>query len=465
MPENGGSMKVLVLNGSPKGDLSVTMQYVKFIEKKYPANEYEYINISQRINRIEEDPDYFSEITGKVSASDLVVWSVPLYVMLVPSQYKRFIELIWERGIEGVFRGKYAVVITTSIHFFDNTAHNYMRGICDDLGMVFAGAFSPDMYDIMQQDGREKLLNFAASCFSIVERKIVTPKAFEMPGYDMPLYEPSGNQVKTSAEGKRVLILSDRKYINDNMGNMITRLASTFEGDVRVMCLTDVDIKGGCLGCCECGLDYRCVYTGKDGFIEFYNSEIVTSDIIVIAGNIKDRYLSAKCKQMFDRPFFNTHTPTLRGKQVAFLLSGPLRQIANLREILQAFAEWQKANLAGIVTDEQDSAMTDRLIDSLAARAMEFARGNYVMPPTFLGVGGMKIFRDDIWGRLRFVFQADHRFYEENGYYDFPQNDTKSIEINEKMIALTNNPDMRENVRKMIKTEMVKPMKHIVETK
>ncbi len=77
----------------------------------------------------------------------------------------------------------------------------------------------------------------------------------------------------------------------------------------------------------------------------------------------------------------------------------------------------------------------------------------------------MKIFRDDIWGRLRFVFQADHKYYEENGIYDFPQDDQKSIEINEKMIALTNNPDMRENVRKMIKTEMVKPMKYIVDNK
>ena len=49
--------------------------------------------------------------------------------------------------------------------------------------------------------------------------------------------------------------------------------------------------------------------------------------------------------------------------------------------------------------------------------------------------------------------------------YDFPHDDQKTIEINKNMIKLTSNPDMRENVRKMIKVEMVKPMKHIVETK
>ena len=458
-------MKIVVLNGSPKGDLSITMQYVKFMEKKYTQNEFEYINISKQINRIEDDPDLFGDISAKISEAELVIWSTPLYVMLVPSQYKRFIELIWERGAENVFRGKYAAVITTSIHFFDNTAHNYMRGICDDLGMNFAGAFSPDMYDIMQNEGRENLLQFAESCFNNVQRKSASSKAFDMPDYCMPAYEPAGDPVKTSTKGKRVLILSDRRYINDNMGNMITRLTSAFEGGVRVMSLSDVEIRGGCLGCCECGLDYKCVYTGSDGFIDFYKNEIVTSDIIVMAGNIKDRYLSAKWKQMFDRSFFNTHTPTIQGKQVAFLLSGPLRSIANLREILSAYCEWQKANLADIVTDEQESAITDALIDSLAVKLVEYAEKGYVKPGTFLGHGGNKIFRDDIWGRLRFVFQADHKFYEENGYYDFPQDDKKTIDINEKMIAMTNNPDMREKFRKMIKTEMVKPIKHIVDTK
>lgn len=458
-------MKITVLNGSPKGDLSITMQYVKFIEKKFPDHEYEYINVSQRINKIEDDPDLFGDISARIASSDLILWSVPLYFCLVPSQYKRFIELIWERSSENVFRGKYAAVITTSIHFFDNTAHNYMHGICDDLGMNFAGAFSPDMYDIMQEEGRGKLISFASACFSIAERKIPTPKVFDMPDYSMPVYEPGNVQARTSTAGKRVLILSDRKYINDNMSNMLTRMASAFDGDVRVMSLSDVDVKGGCLGCCECGFDYKCVYTGKDGYIDFYKKEILTSDIIIMAGEIKDRYLSAKWKQMFDRSFFNTHTPTLMGKQIAFLVSGPLRSIANLREIMQTITEYNRANLAEIVTDEQDSATTDALIDALASRLVDLAKEGYVQPQTFLGYGGTKVFRDDVWGRLRFVFQADHKFFQENGFYDFPQDDKKTIDINEKMMALTANPEMKENIRKMIKSEMVKPIKAIVDAK
>jgi len=33
-------MKITVLNGSPKGDLSVTLQYVNFIQKKFPHHEF-----------------------------------------------------------------------------------------------------------------------------------------------------------------------------------------------------------------------------------------------------------------------------------------------------------------------------------------------------------------------------------------------------------------------------------------
>lgn len=458
-------MKILVLNGSPKGDLSVTMQYVKFIQKKIPSHDFDFINVAQNIVSIEKDEKFFNEIIEKVKESNIILWATPLYVCLVPSQYKRFIELIWERGADGAFSGKYGAVITTSIHFFDNSAHNYMRAICEDLNMNFAGSFSPDMYDIMNKDGRDKLIAFGKKIFYIAQNNMVTSKAFVKPVYEIKSYSFTLPVKKKDFGNKKVLVLTDREYKGDNLSAMIDRFITNVDGSVELASLSDIDIKGGCLGCCQCGFDYRCVYTGKDEFIDFYNNKLRSADIIIFAGEIKDRYLSAKWKQMFDRAFFNTHTPTLGGKQFGILLSGPFSFMANLREILLAYFQWQGANLIDIVSDEYDSETIDRLIDNLAQNLLWSAGEGYVEPPTFLGVGGRKIFRDDIWGRLRFVFQADHKYYEENGFYDFPQDDQKTIEINKKMIELTSNPEMRENVRKMIKTEMVKPMKHIVETK
>ena len=97
-------MKITVLNGSPKGNLSVTMQYVNFIQKKFPHHELKILNIASQIKKIEKDTEAFQEIMDEVRSSEGVLWAFPLYVFLVSSQYKRFIELLWERKAGGCFQ-------------------------------------------------------------------------------------------------------------------------------------------------------------------------------------------------------------------------------------------------------------------------------------------------------------------------------------------------------------------------
>jgi multimeric flavodoxin WrbA len=65
------------------------------------------------------------------------------------------------------------------------------------------------------------------------------------------------------------------------------------------------------------------------------------ADVIVFAGAIQDRYLSSRWKMFFDRSFFNNHSPYLVDKQIAFVISGPLGQISNLRQILEEYVELQ----------------------------------------------------------------------------------------------------------------------------
>jgi len=60
--------------------------------------------------------------------------------------------------------------------------------------------------------------------------------------------------------------------------------------------------------------------------------QVRTADVIVFAGTVADRQLSWKWRQFFDRSFFNTHTPSLAGKQIAFLVAGPLSQLPDMRE-------------------------------------------------------------------------------------------------------------------------------------
>jgi hypothetical protein len=224
-----------------------------------------------------------------------------------------------------------------------------------------------------------------------------------------------------------------------------------------------VDIKGGCLGCCRCGPEYNCTYTGKDGFIDFYNNVVRSADIVVFAGHLLAGQLSWKWRQFFDRSFFNTHTPSLVGKQFCFVVSGPLTQLPDVPVVYQAWAELQHANLVGFVSDESSNACAiDDGLDGLAAAAADAARASYVAPQSFLGVGGMKVFRDEIWGGLRVVFQADHKAYRRMGFYDFPQKRVGRRILVGLAMLIMKIPPIRRKFADMIKPNMTSRLTRVV---
>lgn len=456
-------MDIMVLNGSPKGKISVTMQYVNFIQKKFPQHKLKIINISQKIPKIEKDTKLFHEIIDEIKLSDGVLWAFPLYYFLVHSNYKRFIELISENHVEGAFENKFSAVLTTSIHFFDHTAHNYMNAICDDLNMKHAGSFSADMYDLVIEKERQRLILFAEDFFEAIENKIVTSRTYKPLSYSDFEYIPGDGRDKIDIGNKKVTVITDSDDTNTNLGRMIEHFKKSFSTEIQVFNLNNLNIKGACLGCCQCGLENICVYQGQDEYIDFYNSKVKTSDILIFAGNIKDRYLSSKWKLFFDRSFFNGHTPSLTGKQMGYILSGPLSQIPNLRQILESYTGFQKANLADIITDEhEDSGQIDSLLENFSKRLVQLSEKNYIKPSNFLVMGGTKIFRDDIWGRLRFVFQADHGFYKNHGMYDFPQRDYRTRARNATMMLLTKIPAVKKVFIKRLKGEMIKPHQKIL---
>ena len=423
-------MKILVLGGSPKGETSVTMQYVRWIGENLPGHEVETIQIASRIGVLEKDGEALGAVLEKIRGADALLWAFPLYVFTVCSQYKRFIELIWERGAEGAFAGKYAASLSTSIHFFDTTAHQYIREVSEDLGMAFTGSFSPRMNDLQDGECRKQLIVFAESLAEAAKAKLPIPRwSAPLPEREAPLasaYESAGTAAKASdgaAKGKKILVLVD--YPELAIGAMARRFAGAAAAsgsEVEILALEDMGIRGGCLGCLKCGQANHCAYEGKDGFIEAFRSKVQTADLLVFAGTTRDRALSARWKAFLDRGFFNTHQRVLRGKQFLYLVSGPLSRLDNLRQTLQAYVEWQGGNLVDFVSDEvRTGPELDALVDAAALRSAAALDSGEMKPATFLGVGGMKIFRDDIYGELRIVFKGDYRAYKRDGTYDFPQ--------------------------------------------
>ena len=456
-------MKIIVLNGSPKGEDSITLQYVAYIRKHFPLYDFRIFHVSQLIKKMERDLEAFQEVINEVRSADGVLWSFGLWVLCIPAQYMRFIELISERGMEDAFENKYAAVMTTSIHFYDHTAHNYMRAVCEDLKMKFVDAISLDIIDMMKAERRREITIFTEGFFKVIREHAVTSRLFNPLTFSDFVYQPTEPKTRVDPETKKVLVLTDANDIHTNLGKMIARFKQSFAGEIDVIDLNDIDIRGACMGCMRCGYDYTCTY--KDGFADFYNQRVRSVDIIVFAGTVKGRYLSSTWKTFYDRAYFWNHTPSLSGKQLGYIISGPLRQNANLIQILEASSTArQSANHVDIITDEcENSAEIDALLQSFAQRLVAFAEKGYLKPQNFLAVGGHKVFRDDIWGRLRPLWQADYRYFKQHGLFDFPHKDIKIRVLSPILMLLTRIPVVRRKYYANVKTFPAGRLKKLVE--
>ena len=114
-------MKILVINGSPKGEYSITLQTVRYLEQQFPGQQFTVLHAGQRIKALEQD---FSSAIEAVKQSDLLLFCYPVYTFLAPSQLHRFLELLKNSGLD--LSRKYAAQLSTSKHFYDITAHRYV---------------------------------------------------------------------------------------------------------------------------------------------------------------------------------------------------------------------------------------------------------------------------------------------------------------------------------------------------
>lgn len=445
-------MKIVVINGSPKGDSSVTIHSVKFLQKKFPEHEFHILHIAKRIKGIERRRQTFDGIIDEIEAADGVLWAFPLYILMVPARLKRFIELIYEHSAEAAFKGKYTAALSTSVHFNDHIAHRYIQGICDDLDMKFVASFSADMMDLINENEQKRLIQFGKVFLSAIQHQYPTIKRYRPLDWNEFDYKPGKNVPSIDASNKRVLVISDARSDDNNLQKMADSFCASFASKVETINLRDLKIVSSCIGCLQCGYDNDCAFDESDDFNCFYREKVLQADVLIFAGTMTDRFLSCLWKTYFDRTFFMGHFPSLIGVQLGVIISGPLTENENLRDFFEGYSGWQQANILGFVSDEiGDSEEIDTQLQELARRGIEFANMGYVQPQTFLGVGAHKVFRDEIWGRLRTVFQADHRGYKEQGWYDFPMWDAPTHMMAAMGTLGMNIPRVREQIQEMLK--------------
>ena len=443
-------MNILVLNGSPKGKYSITLQTVLYLEKLHPAHEFEVLNVGQTIKSIEKD---FSAAAAMVEKADLLLFSYPVYTFIAPCQLHRFVELLKAANLD--LTGKFATQITTSKHFYDVTAHRYIQDNCMDLGLKFIRGLSADMDDLLTQKGQKEAADFFRYVLWCMKRNHFEP--IPAPA-SMPVHAPvTVPRVKPMEKKGDVVIVTDCAEEDTQLSAMIARFQARFPRKTRIVNLREYPFKGGCLGCFNCAISGKCIY--KDGFDDYLRNTIQTAQSIVYDFSIKDHSMGALFKMYDDRQFCNGHRTVTIGMPMGYLISGNYSNEFNLQMIVEARAQVGGNFLAGVATDESDP---DTQIDRLAAQLSYALSKNYVQPQNFFGIGGMKVFRDLIW-LMQGMMKADHKFYKAHGQYDFPQKQWPTMLKMYLVGALLSSPQIKSKMGNAMNDGMIAPYKKVLE--
>ena len=441
-------MKILVLNGSPNGNYSITLQTVHYLSKLNSAHSFEILNVGQRIKSIEKD---FSQVKKSLESADLLLFSYPVYTFIAPYQLHRFIELMKENDVR--LDGKFATQITTSKHFYDVTAHKYIKENCVDMGMIFLEGLSADMDDLLKRKGQEEAKKFFEYLVFSIENGIYSKESPSTFRFEKVLATVPSVEAKKSE--REVVIVTNCEKSDEALDLMIKRFCTVCTEKVRVVNILDFPFSGGCLGCFNCATDGKCIY--KDGFDSFLREDIQKASATIYAFTIKDHSMGASFKLYDDRQFCNGHRTVTMGKPCGYIISGDYKSESNLAMIIEGRANVGGNYLCGVANDSYD---TDTSIDRLC-KSITYALDNDLTgPQNFYGVGGMKIFRDLIW-TMQGMMKADHKFYKKHKQYDFPQKNRGTMLKMYLVGALISSPKIRAKMGNKMNEGMLAPYKKL----
>lgn len=453
-------MKISVINGSPKGEYSVTLQTVRYLEILHPEHEFTVLHAGQKIKSYEKD---FTEAAAAIEDADLLLFSYPVYTFIAPYQLHKFIELMKTHGVD--VSGKYATQLSTSKHFYDVTAHRYVEDNCKDLGLKYIRGLSADMDDLTTEKGQKEAESFFDYvCWSVEQDAYEPlPEPAEAPAHKPVSVSAVPDSVEscgsaTADKSGDVVIVTDCREEDTQLAAMIARFRDVLPRKSRVVNIAEYPFKGGCLGCFNCAVDGKCIY--KDGFDAYLRNEIQTGEAIVYAFTIRDHSMGSRFKLYDDRQFCNGHRTVTMGMPMGYLISGDYSKEFNLQMIIEGRAQVGGNFLTGVATDEFNP---DHEINRMA-ESLNYALGRKYNPPqNFYGIGGMKIFRDLIW-TMQGMMKADHKFYKAHGQYDFPQKNRGRMMAMYLVGALMSNPKLKGKMGNKMNEGMIMPYKKAIES-
>jgi multimeric flavodoxin WrbA len=455
-------MEIVVLHGSPKGATSVTNQYAEYVKKVSPNHSFRFLSIGHEVKAVEAQEVLLRPIIDAVAAADAIIWTFPVFYMLVPGQMKRFLDHVSSRDAASAFSGKYATSISTSVHFFDHLAHDFMHAVSEDLGMHYVDGFSAEMNDLFNRFERANLARFAKSFLDIAENKRPVPKRYPPLKPYTNAYSPDDCPKPAKPTGfGRIALITDAGPDDDSLNNMIRVYTAATNNLVDRIDVKNIGEGHGCLECYRCANEGHCFC--NDEVEEIYRKRVFPADAILFAPKIVGRFFSGHWKEFIDRSFFNGHRGFPGIKQTGYLISGPLRQLPDLRQWCQVLPEiGMNTSLCHFATDEDPT-------DAVTANVREMARlidaaidDRARKPMTFRGVGGHMVLRDLVL-RQRFVFRADYQYYRRNRLFDYPNRELgRNVATGLANMAMAI-PSVRRMFERNMRRRMVEPYRKVVE--
>ncbi|MFI3283988.1 MAG: NAD(P)H-dependent oxidoreductase [Erysipelotrichaceae bacterium] len=443
-------MKLCVINGSPKGPNSITLQTVLYLQKHYPQHQFEILHIGQKSRYYKT---HFDELKAPLESADALLFIYPVYTFLAPYQVHLFIEQLKEANFN--IADKFVSQISTSKHFYDVTAHKYIEENCYDLNLKFIPGLSADMDDLLSDKGQKEALQFFDEFMYKTQHNIYSARPVQFTPPPLIDYHAQLNSVDKT-KNKDVVIVTNVSKEDTSLQEMIKDFQNVFPYQTRIINIREFKFDGGCLGCLNCAVSEKCIY--KDGFDSFLRNEIQNADAIVYAYTIENHYTHSSFKCYDDRQFCNGHRTVTMGMPVAYIINGHYDFEFNVQTLVEARSQVGGVTLCGVATNQSEPALQLTQL----AQSLDYALEHKVVrPANFYGVGGSKIFRDLIY-LMQGMMKADHLFYKKHGFYDFPTNNKFKVLKMKILGSIITHPSVQKKLKGQLSKHMLAPYEKVI---
>lgn len=410
-------MKIVVLNGSPKGDNSTTLQSIKYLEKHFTHFEIVVHNIGEKISSFEKNVHNFKRIINNIEMCNMVIFLSPVYDSFVPSQLIKFFEIVFEKKVEDSFRGKFASVFLSSNKIMDNFAENYIHQMCDSLEMKFVTTYHSHRDDLFSDDGRANILNFGKQIDFAKKTNIFQEEKYNKYINITRTYSPPLIKQETPVHSFNIALVTNVFDRSSNLEYMIKAFVRLMPCAVNIINLNDYSFSAGCNNCENCV--YLDEYCDNNLELEFYKKYLDKADAIIFAFDIKHHYFDYRLKSIYDKTFIYRNSQNSKPKVVGYLVGGPLSREPNLSEYIVANSRAHRSIFAGVATDESGvDNVTTKSVDDLAKMIIWSLCNNVKPTCDYFEKSYNQLFQDYIYDN-RHIFKSIHNKFDKNKLYYF----------------------------------------------